>query len=337
MTHPFRGSGRWLLRILGGVLALAVLALVALGVASVREGVSLRAQAVLLLARALHAKHTMQDVAAYRAAIREDRQRGEAPPPDALRERYVVRREALDGGAVYTLTPRAGTARRTLLYIHGGAYCGALNAMHWGLIERLGERSGARLVVPQYPLAPEHDWKRAYAMLDQLYQRLAAEVAPESIVIAGDSAGGGFTLGLAEQLRDEGRPLPGGLILYSPWLNLVRDNPAQAALEDRDPGLARAGLVWAAEHWADGTPLDDPHISPVLGSLKGLPPLLVFSGTRDLLNADAQQLVEKARQDGARLDYVEAPQMLHDWVLLPLPEARAAQERSVAFMLGERR
>lgn len=323
---------RW--RILGGLCGLVVLSIFALWISSVHEGQSMQARAIVLLLRAIGARHSMQTVTAFEAAVAEDRRRGEAPPPDALRRRYLISRQALDGGAVYTLVPRAmPNPERSLIFIHGGAYCGATNDGHWNFVGKIGERTGVRIVLPQYPLAPEHDWKPAYAMLGHLYAQLLADGPSSSITIAGDSAGGGLALGFAEALRDEGKPMPGGLVLMSPWLNLVQDNPAQAALEERDPALSRVGLEWAAMQWANGTPLGDPHISPVLGSLRGLPPILLFSGTMDLLNADARQLVEKARHDGAQLDYREVPNMFHDWMLAPVPEAKSADSGAVAFIL----
>lgn len=325
---------RWLLGTAGALLAAIGLGFVALVVASAREGVSVRAQFVLVLIRAIDAKHTMASPDAFQAAIAESRKAGEAAPPETVNAKYLVAHEKLDDGEVYTLTPRSGKFDRTVLFIHGGAYCGPMSDVYWDLVGRIGDRTGARFVVPLYPLAPEHDWKPAYSMLAHLYDRLAAEVPASSITIAGDSAGGGLTLGFAEALRDANKPLPARIVLLSPWLNLLEDNPAQQALEGRDSALSRPALVWAAKRWAGGTPLEDPHISPVLGSLEGLPPILLFSGTRDLLNADARELVERARARNVALTYVEAPNMIHDWVVLPIPEAFAAQEKAAGFILG---
>jgi acetyl esterase/lipase len=76
------------------------------------------------------------------------------------------------------------------------------------------------------------------------------------------------------------------------------------------PEIARPGL--------------DPKISPLFGSLMGLPPIHVFAGTRDMLNLDAHRLRAKAAQDGAALSLHEYEGMFHAWPLAPIPEARQA-------------
>ena len=83
--------------------------------------------------------------------------------------------------------------------------------------------------------------------------------------------------------------------------------------------------------WSGGDPTD-PHASPLLGDLAGLPPLLVLCGTRDLLLPQVRALVHRVRAAGGEVDYVEAPGLLHVYPLLPVPEARAAWGRVRAFL-----
>ena len=75
----------------------------------------------------------------------------------------------------------------------------------------------------------------------------------------------------------------------------------------------------------DQLPIDDPLVSPIHGDLSGLAPITLFSGTRDIINADARSLVRKARAAHFPLDYHEAPGMLHVYPLLPVPEANEAR------------
>ena len=65
-------------------------------------------------------------------------------------------------------------------------------------------------------------------------------------------------------------------------------------------------------------------MSPVYGSLKGLAPVTLFIGTRDILYPDCRKLRDKADAEGVRLDYREYDEMVHDWMLGPLPEAKHA-------------
>ena len=65
-------------------------------------------------------------------------------------------------------------------------------------------------------------------------------------------------------------------------------------------------------------------MSPEYGSLKGLAPITLFIGTRDILYPDCRKLRDKADSEGVRLDYREYDEMVHDWMLGPLPEAKHA-------------
>ena len=65
-------------------------------------------------------------------------------------------------------------------------------------------------------------------------------------------------------------------------------------------------------------------MSPVYGSLKGLAPVTLFIGTRDILYPDCRKLRDKAVEEGVHLDYREYGEMVHDWMLGPLPEAKHA-------------
>jgi len=68
--------------------------------------------------------------------------------------------------------------------------------------------------------------------------------------------------------------------------------------------------------------LDDPLVSPMFGELKGLAPITLFSSTRDILNPDARAFVKKAEAAGLTVNYHEAPEMIHVYPLLPMPEAK---------------
>jgi len=65
-------------------------------------------------------------------------------------------------------------------------------------------------------------------------------------------------------------------------------------------------------------------VSPVYGSLKNLAPVTLFIGTRDILYPDCRKLRDKASAEGVRLDYREYDQMVHNWMLGAMPEAKHA-------------
>lgn len=324
MTAPERHD--W--KLLKGFLLVTALAVAGLKVVSLLSGESMAAFAL----RTVYFPLIGREVVATRAAAPVLRSLPGAPPDDALARRYALSTITVDGSLVHVVSPRSGEPRAAILYIHGGAYVAGMAPAQWRIVDGLARRTKARVYVPFYPLAPEADWRAAHRMLTMLYAEILHETPAEAVTLCGDSAGGGLALGFAMALRDAGEPLPGRLALFSPWLDLVEDNPAQAALDAADPILDRDALVAAARVWAGATPLDDPRLSPVYGSLAGLPPILLFSGGVDLLNPDARALVRNAREAGAPLRFVEHPRMTHAWAVLPIPEAEALYDETAAFV-----
>jgi epsilon-lactone hydrolase len=246
-------------------------------------------------------------------------------------QRYaVVRADA--PFPTYTLTRRGRTPRRTVVYVHGGGFVGAIDLFHVRYAARLARALDARVVLPDYPLAPEHTWRDSHDALVALVRRHLD--AGEDVVLAGDSAGGNIALAVAQSLRDAGGPQPSRLLLISPWVDLTESTPDTATLDDVDPWLMLGKLRAYAGWWA-GSPEDlaRPEVSPALGSLEGLPPALMFFGTRDLLLPGGRLLVRRAELAGWPLTYVEQPDLLHVYPLLPvIPEARRAWRQTLEFL-----
>ncbi|WP_051551490.1 alpha/beta hydrolase [Nocardioides sp. URHA0020] len=260
-------------------------------------------------------------------------------PTNAVRgfdKRYSVVTEMVpsDAGAFasYVVTPRHRDPRRTVLYLHGGAYVAGIDAFHVRYLARLATELDARVVVPAYPLAPEHTWRDSHDAVADLAARWATE--SDELVLAGDSAGGGYALAVALTLRDRGGPQAGRLLLISPWVDLTSSAPETAEFAARDPWLHLGKLETYAAWWA-GSPddLGRPEVSPALGDLSGLPPTLMFCGTRDVLAPGCRLLERRAASTDWDLTYVEVADLIHVYPLLPLvPEAEDAWARTREFL-----
>ncbi len=243
----------------------------------------------------------------------------------------VVTEQLPTGFPAYSIVRRGAAPTETVLYLHGGGYMAPISAWQVRYAARMADDLGVRVVLPDYPLAPEHSWRDSHDELVVLATRLATE---GDLVLAGDSSGGGLALALAESLRDRGGPQPRRLLLISPWVDLTTSSPETAALDAVDPWLF-LGKVHAYAAWWAGSPddLGRPEVSPGLGDLAGLPPALMFCGTRDLLVPGCRLLARRAAEAGWDLTYVEEPDLIHVYPLLPgIPEARRAWRRTVAFL-----
>jgi monoterpene epsilon-lactone hydrolase len=250
-------------------------------------------------------------------------------------KRFSVITEVLTGPAgdfaSYVVTPRGSEPRRTLVHLHGGGYVSGIDPFHVRYATRLATALDARVVLPDYPLAPEHTWRDSHEALADLVARWAGE---SEVVLTGDSAGGGFALALALTLRDRGGSQPARLVLHSPWVDLTTSTPETAEFTLRDPWLFLGKITAYADWWA-GSPadLDRPEVSPALADLHGLPPALMFCGTRDTLAPGCRLLARRAADADWDLTYVEVADLIHVYPLLPfIPEARQARDQTLEFL-----
>jgi acetyl esterase/lipase len=295
-------------------------------------GPGLKARLVTALLPLTGMKRAFSSGEALRRDVARRRRKEPALPSPGMRRRLRVT-ETRDGGRlVVQVEPREGGARDTILYIHGGAYVRDVQSAQWSFVERLVNRTGARVLAPLYPVAPEHTWRDAFALVGPLYERLVAGVGPERLTVLGDSAGGGMALALMQRMRDRGRPLPARLVLLAPWLDVTLSDPRQREIARRDPMLDVPGLLAAGRWYAGDLDPRDPRISPINGSLRDLPPIALFTGTRDLVHPDSRRLRDKAAREGARVEYHEYPDLFHVWPEVDIPEGNRAIAQMAAFI-----
>ncbi len=204
---------------------------------------------------------------------------------------YAVVREELAGFPSYVITPRKAAPTRTLFYLHGGGYMAPISGWQVRYAARLAAAIGARVVLPDYPLAPEHSWRDSHHAIAGLAERWAAEEG--GIVLAGDSSGGGYALALALTLRDRGGPQPTHLVLHAPWVDLTTSTPETEAYDAVDPWLFIGKVL---------------HVRRVVGRLaRGPRPPRGQPGTRRPLRAAARaDVLRHPRPAGAGLPAARA-------------------------------
>jgi len=229
---------------------------------------------------------------------------------------------------------RPGEHATTVLFLHGGGYVTCSPRSHRDVVARLAQQAHARCFVPDYRLAPEHPFPAALDDALACYRALLTQgVAPGSLVVAGDSAGGGLSVALAVRLRELGEPLPAGLVLLSPWVDLSLDRDA---LERSDHGdyLGPGSLTANAAQYAGGYPLTSPLISPVFADLSGLPPILMETGEWENLCEQDLRFAELAREAGVRVQHTVVPGLLHAFVCFSavLPQGVASLARAGEFI-----
>lgn len=261
------------------------------------------------------------DAAALAEQTRDGRGDERWAPPAKLRSTVTAWPED-PGCPVYDVVPPDVRVPGRVVYLHGGSYLSDLTPEHWRYVDRLARAAGVRVVVPRYPLAPESSWRDTWPVLRRLLATL-----DEPVVLAGDSAGGGLALATALDLTEVDLR---GLFLMAPWVDLVMASTPDDVTDD--PWLDPASLRQAAELWAGGDDPARPELSPTNGDLRGLPPVLMQSGTRDVLFPQSRVLADRLRDQDVEVQHTVETGLLHVYPLLPIPEARRARAEAAAFV-----
>ncbi len=239
------------------------------------------------------------------------------------------------------VTPRTEPSGLHVLYLHGGAYNMGSPMSHLGLVSQIVMRLGATATVVDYRLAPEHPYPAAIDDCTAAYRALLEEVPAGSLVVAGDSAGGGATLAAMVAARDAGDRLPACLYLLSPWTDLTLSGETHQTKRSVDPLIPRGGIEGHLQLMEDmidgyrgGADAGHPGISPLFADLTGLPPILVQVGADETLLSDSTMLADRAEAVGVEVDLDVVDGMWHVWQILApmLPESRTALDRASTFI-----
>jgi acetyl esterase/lipase len=232
------------------------------------------------------------------------------PTPPEVRVEPV---SAPDRPADWLLSPGV-RADAAVLYLHGGGYVIGSRRSHRHLAAAIARAAAVPALLPEYRLAPEEPFPAALEDAVAAYEWLLARaIAPERVVVAGDSAGGGLTVATLLALRDRGLPRPAGGVCISPWVDLTCSGASYVSRAAADPIVERASVTMMAQAYAGAGDLKAPLVSPLHADLRGLPPLLVQVGSDEVLLDDARGLAERARAAGVATRLEEWPTMIHVW------------------------
>jgi len=255
-------------------------------------------------------------------------------PTRKHRRKYHVTKRDVGGHLVWTIAPLRNAGSKHVIYLHGGAYVNSFASQHWGFMTRLVKATGCTVTAPNYPHAPEYHVRDLFEFLLPLYAELVAVAGSTNVTVMGDSSGGGISLALAQLLRETGGEQPANVVLLAPWLDVTMSHPEIPVYDRIDPFLGYEGLKYAASLYATDVDPRDYLASPIYGSLKDLAPISLFIGTRDIFLPDCRRLRDKAVAEGVKLNYREYDAMLHDWMLITLPESKQALCEIVEIVVG---
>ena len=256
----------------------------------------------------------------------------------------------VDAGGVsaeWVITPNAESTRR-LLYIHGGALVTGSPKSHRAITAELSARARAVVLAIDYRLMPEHSRRAGIEDCRNSY-RWILENGPdgatplEALMVAGDSAGGNLTLMTIAWARDVGLRPADAVVALSPATDTTLGSPSVKKNLTTDPMIGpafqqmatvpRTVMLWFTLMSMRINP-SNPEISPLLGDLSGLPPVLVHASAAEMILDDGVRYVNKANAAGSPAQLGVWPFMLHVWhaFVRTVPEAVEAFDHIEEFL-----
>jgi acetyl esterase len=226
-----------------------------------------------------------------------------------------------------------------MLFAHGGGWTFGSLDTHDDIGRRLAIASGMPLLAIDYRLAPEHpfpapveDAAAGLAFLE--HGGIGAPIAPERLVVSGDSASAQTVLALLVARRDARLPAIGAGLLFYGCLAPDFDTESHRRFGGGDFGLTTEQMRWYWSNHLAGR-LDDPRgAAPLRADLHGLPPLFLDAASHDCLRDDTLRLADRLAAAGVPHRLRRTEGVVHGYLrfLKRLPAATATLEAAAGFV-----
>lgn len=265
------------------------------------------------------------------------------PESEKAAQKYLqdVEEKEIAGVPVVISTPKeyeTSNKGKIAIFFHGGAYTMHDHRYYHMVSAPVCHAMGVRVCSVGYRLAPQHPYPAGLEDGVAVYEALIKELGPANVVMYGDSAGAGLILAILQIAREKGLPMPAGIALMSPWLDVTQASDSLVTLEGADPimGYDRT-LRASAEAYVGAADPKDPRISPLYGQYDSShPDVYLIGGGRDAVVSDLFRIQRAFRKAlvGVTVDVFEG--MWHDFCYNPdLPESQEATQAIAQFLTAK--
>jgi epsilon-lactone hydrolase len=229
--------------------------------------------------------------------------------------------------------PDAAVSTGVILYLHGGGYIGTSPRMYALFMAHLARVTGCTVFAADYRLAPEYPFPAAADdILAATSHLVAGGLAPERLILAGDSGGGGLVGTVLHRISMNSQRRPAAVLLFSPEVSLTL---SEDSIIDNAPLDI---LPWniPVNSYLHGIDPDDQRVDVLLDDLSGWPPTFLVYGADEIFRDAIRMLAEKLDADGVPNETLEVEGMFHVFpFLLPWArESREAYRRAGEFVRG---
>lgn len=225
----------------------------------------------------------------------------------------AVETKTTAGVTVYVGTPHTMPERnrgRVRIDLHGGGMVLLAGKFAMAGAAMAAARTGCVVYSVDYRVPPDHPYPAALDDIVAVYRELLKTYQPGHLVISGSSGGGNLAAAAALKIRDLGIPLPAGLVLLTPEVDLTETGDTFETNRHIDVVL-KNGLPEMIKLYADGHDLKDPYLSPLFGDFtRGYPPTFIQTGTRDIFLSNSVRMHRALLRAGIEVE-------LHVWEAMP--------------------
>ncbi|QSE94754.1 alpha/beta hydrolase [Rhodococcus pseudokoreensis] len=248
--------------------------------------------------------------------------------PTAEPEGVTYREDTVGGVPGIWCLPLGADTSKVLLYTHGGGFAVGSASSHRKLAAHVAKALGCVSFVLDYRRAPEFQHpaqvEDGVAAFDAL---VSSGIASRDITTIGDSAGGNLAITIALALREQGKQGPGGVIAFSPWLDMENKGETLATNNDTDalitPELLEGMIAGVLGGTVDPT---TPLANPLHADFTGFPRLYVTAGSVESLLDNATRVEERARAAGVDVTLSIGEGQQHVYPFLAGRSALVAEE-----------
>lgn len=309
-----------------------------LGLSATREGKSLKRPESQRAFTMWKNTFSPENVARGHDGLREGYDRFLATNFPLPKQVQVEKLELRGVPALQVRSSKAGSSGGpTVLHFHGGGYVLGSASGSLEYANRLAEAVGGTCVTVDYRLAPEHPYPAAIDDAVDAYRGLLDNGVPaSSIILSGESSGGGLAMALALVLKTAGDPLPAGIIGVCPFVDLTLQGPTVAEFSGDDPAANRDVLAYLGASYFQGHEPTDPMVSPLYGHLSGLPPMFLTASEGEVLLSDTTRFAERAKQAGVDVTMQIVEDSVHVYTIFPFLPETISTLQSIGAWVGER-
>jgi len=217
-------------------------------------------------------------------------------------------------------SPERGAA--ALIFFHGGGWVIGDLDTHDPICRYLAHASKCCIVAVDYRLAPEHPFPAALDDALNAYRWITANAAelgldPETLGVAGDSAGGALATSVALEMRESPIPHPKVQLLFYPVTDLSSESAGYTRITQGVPIVADT-MRWFRNHY-----LPLPHhpqevrASPLrAANVQGLPPAFIVTARHDPLYEEGIAYARRIEAAGTCVTHLSLGGQTHGFLTL---------------------